>query len=178
MRHSELHPTTKSFHGMRINTNGDLEVWTHAPSNFISRPFLIGESRVQAMPRALWPACRDRAAGMTSARLALSSHSSHERDDRAERILRIHVGMWLRAMPVEQLPAARHLPGERGALAEVPALGRHVRTGASGSGPSIPFRSQENYSHARSPNRMSPVPYGLVPLSWSRVWCEFLCNEF
>ena len=116
----------------RINTNGDLEVVTHAPSNFISRPFLIGESRVQAMPRALWPACRDRAAGMTSARLALSSHSLHERDDRAERILRIHVGMWLRAMPVEQLPAARHLAGERGALAEVPALGRHVRTGASG----------------------------------------------
>ena len=41
--------------------------------------------------------------------------------------------MWLRAMPVEQLPAARHLAGERGALAEVPALGRHVRTGASGA---------------------------------------------
>ena len=73
------------------------------------------------MPRELRPACRDRAAGMTSARLALSSHSSHERDDRAERILRIHVGMWLRAMAVEQLaaPAARQLAGERGALAEL-----------------------------------------------------------
>ena len=64
---------------------------------------------------------------MRSARLALSSHSSHERDDRAERILRIHVGMWLRAMPVEQLAAARHLAEERGALAEFSDLGRQVR---------------------------------------------------
>ena len=69
---------------------------------------------------------------MRSARLALSSRSLHECDDRAERIVRVRVGMWLRAMPVEQLAAARQLAGERGALAEVPALGRHMRTGASG----------------------------------------------
>ena len=65
---------------------------------------------------------------MRSARLALSSRSLHECDDRAERIVRIRVGMWLRAMPVEQLAAARQLAEERGALAEFSDLGRHVRT--------------------------------------------------
>ena len=68
----------------------------------------------------------------------------------------------MRAMPVEQLAAARQLAGERGAQANGAALERHVRTGAAGFGKLMAFRSQENYCNARSPNRMSPVPYGVV----------------
>ena len=83
----------RSESGVRINTNGDLEVVTHTPSNFISRPFLIAESRVQAMPRELRPACHDRAAAMMVASSALSSRSLFELDDRVERIVRTRVGM-------------------------------------------------------------------------------------
>ena len=54
---------------------------------------------------------------MKVARLAQSSHSWHECDDRVERFNLIRDEMWLRAMPVEQLAAARQLAGERGALA-------------------------------------------------------------
>ena len=51
---------------------------------------------------------------MKVARLAQSSHAC---DDRVERFNLIRDEMWLRAMPVEQLAAARQLAGERGALA-------------------------------------------------------------
>ena len=116
-------------------------------------------------------------AGIEVARLAQSSRSWHECDDRVERFNLMRDGMWVHAMPLEQLAAARQLAAERGALANVPDLGRHVSTRAAGGEPSMAFQSQENYSHARSPNRMSPVPYGVVALSWSRVRHEFLCNE-
>ena len=69
--------------------------------------------------------------------LALSSHSLHQCDDRAERIVCIHVGMWLLAKPVEQLAAVRQLAGEQGAQAKVKALRWHMSTGAAGSGPSM-----------------------------------------
>ena len=66
----------------------------------------------------------DRVAGMAVARSALSSHSCHECDDGAERIILIRGGTWARAMPVEQLAEARQLSRERGVLAKVPCLGR------------------------------------------------------
>ena len=66
----------------------------------------------------------DRTAGMTVARSALSSRSLHERDDGAERIILMRGGMWVRAMPVEQLAEARQLSPERGVPAKVSCLGR------------------------------------------------------
>ena len=39
------------------------------------------------------------------------------------------------------------------------------------------FESQTNYSYGPSANDMSPVPYDVVPLPWSRVRHEFLCNS-
>ena len=49
----------------------------------------------------------DRTAGMTVTRSALSSRSLHECDDGAERIILMRGGMWVRAMPVEQLAEVR-----------------------------------------------------------------------
>ena len=91
---------------------------------------------------------------MTVARSAPSSRSWHERDDAAERNFLICDHLWVNAMPVEQLAMARRLARERCALAEVPSLGRVVRTREARSEQSIAFQSQENYSKGPSPNGM------------------------
>ena len=77
----------------------------------------------------------DLAASMTVPRSTQASRSIHECDARAERIVLMCDGMCVPAIPVEQLPAARQLAGERGAPAQEPALGRNVSTGAAGYAP-------------------------------------------
>ena len=74
----------------------------------------------------------DRVAAMSVEHSASSSRSWHERDDRAERIILMRGGMWMRVVLVEQLAVARQLAAERGVLAKVPALRRHVSASAAG----------------------------------------------
>ena len=70
----------------------------------------------------------DCTAGIEVARLAQSSRSWHECDDRVERFNLIRDGMWVHAITVEQLVAACNLARERCTLAKLPRIGRVVRT--------------------------------------------------
>ena len=68
---------------------------------------------------------------MTVKHSASSSRSWHERDDRAERIILMRGGMWMRVVLVEQLAVARQLAAERLAALATPATAaQHSRNAA------------------------------------------------
>ncbi len=100
-------------------------------------------------------------AGRPVRRLALSSRSLVERDDRAKRIILSRDGMWVGDVRFEQLWSRRadfclECGNDRDTM-KVLCLERYVTTGAVGSEPKIPFRSKENYSHGLHMNRSTRV---------------------